>query len=137
MNSDLLLSNWIFIWFILYLCKIITYSPKLIILIGFVITIGMLFHLFINKAPKYNIFKFATLNLIMKAVPLIILYNISIIYNDFIFSTFIFIIYLLWLEINDTSFLKIYNKLIDNYINSKTNTFVSNLYDNVYKKVFR
>jgi len=137
MNSDLLFSNWVFIWFVLYLCKIIPYSPKLIILIGFVVVIGILFHLFNNNASKYNILKFATLNLFMKAIPLIILYNDSIIYDDFIFSTFIFIIYLLWLEINDNSFFKIYNKLIDNYINNHTNTFISNLYDNMYHQVLK
>jgi hypothetical protein len=73
----------------------------------------------------------------MKAIPLIILYNDLIIYDDFIFSTFIFIIYLLWLEINDNSFFKIYNKLIDNYINNRTNTFISNLYDNMYHQVLK
>jgi len=137
MNSDLLFSNWVFIWFILYLCKIIPYSPKLIILIGFLVVIGILFYLFNNNASKYNILKFITLNLFMKAIPLIILYNDLIIYDDFIFSTFIFIIYLLWLEINDNSFFKIYSKLIDNYINNRTNTFISNLYDNMYHKVLK
>jgi hypothetical protein len=135
MNSDLLFSNWIFIWFLLYLSNIIPYSPKLIILIGFVIIIGILYYLYINKASKYNLFKFALLNLFMKAIPLIILYNVIITWDDLYFSICIFTIYLIWLDINDTNFFMIYKKLINNYINNHTNTFVSNLYDNIYNKI--
>jgi hypothetical protein len=135
MNSDLLFSNWIFIWFILYLSNIIPYNPKLIILLGFVIIIGILYYLYINNAPTYNLFKFALLNLFMKAIPIVILYNISIKFEDFYFSIGIFIIYLIWLDINDTNFFTIYKKLINNYINGSTNTTISNLYDNIYNNL--
>ena len=71
----------------------------------------------------------------MKAIPIVILFNIPIKYEDFYFSFGIFIIYLIWLDINDTDFFMIYKKLINNYINDRTNTFVSNLYDNIYNKI--
>ena len=135
MNSDLLLSTWIFIWFILYLCNIIPYSPKLIILLGFVIIIGILYLLYINNAPTYNLLKFALLNLFMKAIPIVIMFNILIKCEDFYFSFGIFIIYLIWLDINDTDFFTIYKKLINNYINSSTNTTISNLYDKIYNNL--
>ena len=135
MNSDLLFSNWIFIWFILYICNLIPYSPKLIILFGFIIIIGIIYYLYINNASTYNLLKFTLLNLFMKAIPIIILYNIPITWDDLYFSISIFIIYLIWLDINDTDFFMIYKKLINNYINDRTNTFVSNLYDNIYNKI--
>ncbi len=135
MNSDLLFSNWIFIWFILYLSNIIPYSPKLIILVGFIIILGILYYLYVNKASKYNLLKFALLNLFMKAIPLIILYNVENTWDEFYFSIGIYIIYLIWLDINDTDFFTIYKKLINNYINGSTNTTISNLYDNIYNKI--
>ena len=135
MNGNLLFSNWTFIWFIAYLCNLIPYSPKLIILVGFIIIIGIIYYLYINNASKYNLLKFVLLNLFMKAIPLIILYNVAITWDDLYFSIGIFLIYLIWLDINDTSFFMIYQKLINNYINYRTNTFVSNLYDKIYNNI--
>jgi hypothetical protein len=71
----------------------------------------------------------------MKAIPIIILYNIVITWDDLYFSIGVFLVYLIWLDINDTNFFMVYQKLINNYINNHTNTFVSNLYDNIYNKL--
>lgn len=136
MNSDLLFSNWIFIWFILYLFYIIPYSPKLIILLGFGVIFFMVIYLYIKNASKYSLLKFLMLNIIMKAIPLIVLYNIPITKNDYYFSITIFILYMIWLDVNDTNIFKVYKKLINNYINGSSKTIVSNTYDEIYNNFF-
>ena len=135
MNSDLLLSNWIFVWFVLYSLYIIPCSPKLIILAGFGIIIFMIIYLYKKNASRYNLLKFTILNILMKAVPLIILYNVPITKNDFYFSITIFIIYMLWLDVNDTNIFEVYSKLMNYYIKGSSKTFVSNTYDNIYNNV--
>lgn len=136
MNSDLLFSNWIFIWFILNLFYIIPYSPKLIIILGFGIIFFMVIYLYIKNASKYSLLKFLILNIIMKAIPLIVLYNIPITKNDYYFSITIFILYMFWLDVNDTNIFKVYKKLINNYINGGSKTIVSNTYDEIYNNIF-
>ena len=133
MNSDLLLSNWIFVWFVLYLLCIIPYSPKLIILAGFGIIVFMIIYLYIKNASRYNLLKFIILNILMKIIPLIVLYNIPITENDYYFSIAIFIIYLFWLDVNETNIVEVYQKLTNYYINGSSKTLVSNAYDNIYK----
>jgi len=135
MNSDLLLSNWIFVWFVLYLLNVIPCSPKLIILAGFGIIIFMIIYLYKKNASRYNLLKFTILNILMKAVPLIILYKVPITKNDFYFSITIFIIYMLWLDVNDTNIFEVYRKLMNYYIKGSSKTFVSNTYDNIYNNV--
>jgi hypothetical protein len=53
----------------------------------------------------------------MKIIPLIVLYNIPITENDYYFSIAIFIIYLFWLDVNETNIVEVYQKLTNYYIN--------------------
>ena len=41
-----------------------------------------------------------------------------------------------WLDVNDTNIFKVYQKLINNYINGSSKTIVSNTYDEIYNNIF-
>lgn len=142
-NIDLILSYWIFLWFLLFCFGLIKFNPFLILCIGFLFSFIEIYYLIYNKASKYNIIKFSIINIIIKSIPIIILilmnknnYNI----NDIIFTIIFIVIYLLYLHINNTNVIIIYNRILDGLLYSKNSdyykTIMSKLYDYIYKELF-
>jgi len=98
---DLLPSYWIFVWFILYIYKVVPYSPKLsfvlALLFEFVIAVAMFF----NSVSKYYIGTFVFIQIIMKVIPLYILRNETIDFLPQLFYTGILLsIFYVWLSLN-------------------------------------
>ena len=99
---DYVLSNWIFVWFILYYFRILNYSPLLILLFGVLHNIILFFNT-IYKANTNNKLQFILYNFVIKIIPiLIIIQRDSTIKLIDIFATIILImLYISWLFIND------------------------------------
>jgi hypothetical protein len=136
MRFDYLFSYWILFWVILYLLKIVNYSPKFAIIIGIIeISIGGIYYIYMNIS-KYQLIKYITINTIMKIIPLLIVINDKITNNDIIVSIIYFIIYLVWLFINNQNVFDIYKKINDEYIYDlgKNKTFMNKLFDKIFKK---
>ena len=136
-RSDLIFSYWIFGWFILYYCRIITYSPKFALIIGIIENIFSVFYLIFMNTSNYKIIKFIIINICIKVIPLFIIIKDKIVWKD-IYATFIlFIIYIIWLFINNPKNLfKTYIQMINNYTtktdSKKKLTFLSYIYDKIY-----
>ncbi len=93
-KTNRLLSYWIFIYFLLYYFGIVPYNPKLLLIISIIYIIIFVIIVFLySKKIKYFLL-FITLNLLVKVIPLILIWNDKFTINDFIFS-YIFIIYIL------------------------------------------
>ena len=108
---DLILSYWLFFWWILYELKIVKSNPKLFLLIGFVVNLIML----ARKIVKHSrtVVPFIIINTIIKVIPLIALMNTVITPNDVSASLTVAVIYLFWVLININTVIKnIKNKAI-------------------------
>uniref|UniRef100_A0A6C0ATZ5 Uncharacterized protein n=1 Tax=viral metagenome TaxID=1070528 RepID=A0A6C0ATZ5_9ZZZZ len=114
---DFIFSYWIFAWFILYLVfpdKIT--SPLLAFIIAAVINLCETFYFIIAKVPVTRIIKYIIMILIAKVVPIVVIwynYNKKInTYNDMTKILFLFVIYNIYLSINNTNVITINKKIV-------------------------
>ena len=103
---DFVFSYWIFLWYILYILKLVNYNPKWGLMLGLIDNTFVLALMIFYKNSFINIFLFCFINLFIKILPLWSLrktkYEINGIYSLII----LFCIYLLWLKINNVELLK-------------------------------
>jgi len=135
-RSDFVFSYWIFTWFILYLLKIVPYSPKFVIILGIIENLFVFIYMVFYKSPIYNIIKFIIINILIKAIPLLIVWSDKIVKRDIYATIILFLIYLLWMTYNRMEIYKVYKKLLDPYIfnDNSGKTFLSKLYDSIVKR---
>jgi hypothetical protein len=88
------------------------------------------------KSPIYNIIKFIIINILIKAIPLLIVWSDKIVKRDIYATIILFLIYLLWMTYNRMEIYKVYKKLLDPYIfnDNSGKTFLSKLYDSIVKR---
>lgn len=115
-NIDLIFSYWIFAWYILYEFKCTNYSPKLALIFGLISIIFDLLLMIIYNNNIINILLFCFIQLFIKIIPLWRLRNNKI--YDLKSLSIIFIIYMVWLYINDTNFYIINKKKLYNIQNN-------------------
>jgi len=134
-RSDFIFSYWIFLWFILYLLKIVPYSPKFVIILGIIENLFAFLFMIIYNAPLYNFIKFIIINIFIKVIPLLLVWNDKIVKRDIYATIILFLIYLLWLTYNHLEIYKTYKNLLDPYIfnNENGKTILSKLYDSIVK----
>ena len=139
-RSDYIFSYWIFAWFLLYYANIVKYSPKFIIILGLIENFFIVVYLLINNSTSYKISKFIIINIVIKVIPLYLIFNDKIRYQDIYATIILFLFYLIWIYINCgiDCFYIMYQKLINSYNTMKTQemTYLSYIYDNIfYKKI--
>jgi hypothetical protein len=137
-RSDYIFSYWIFLWFILYLLKLVPYNPKIIIILGIIEILFTLIYLIVKNASIRQITKFLIINIIIKFIPLLLIYKDPIERKDIYATVILVLIYLIWMYINDVNVIKVYQKLINSYLEKKSfsETYTSQLYDKVSDKLF-
>ena len=137
-RSDYVFSYWIFLWFILYLLKLVPYNPKLIIILGIIEILFTLIYLIVKNASLRKITKFLIINIIIKFIPLLLIYKDQIEKKDIYATVILVLIYAIWMYINNVNVIKVYQKLINSYLenNSSSRTYFSKLYDIAFNKLF-
>jgi len=129
-------SNWVFVWFLLFILKIIKYNPFLLLVTAYIITVCEITYLLYNKISYNNLKKFIIINVILKLIPIIILilikknnYNT----NDIIFTIILTTIYYIYLLINNKNLEIVYKKISNSYLDNNSNdkSFISKLYDKI------
>ena len=63
---DLLFSNWILVWSILFVLKIVKSNPFFILIIAVIFNFGMIAYLLIKGCPLYDVIMLATLIFVLK-----------------------------------------------------------------------
>ena len=92
-----LFSTWVFIWFVLYYFKFVSYSPKFwIIFITTYALSSIMYMIYIQLNISY-IFVIIILTMISKVIPLYLIKNDSMIIKDILLGFLLGIIYLFWL----------------------------------------
>lgn len=129
-------SYWIFIWFLLYYFKFTKYNPLLTLIIGYIITVGELIYLISQKTNKYNLIKFTVINIIIKVIPILLIYNHKITFKEFVINFYIFLIYIITMAIMNINPTDIYKKVLNTYIqdDNKYQSVFSKFYDYLFKK---
>ena len=100
-NIDFIFSYWIFTWYLLYEFKYIKYSPKLALIVALIDNMVLLLLMIINNNNIINILLFSFVQLCIKIIPLWRLRNNNI--YDLKSLCILFIIYMIWLFINNTN----------------------------------
>ena len=139
---DIIFSNWIFIWFLLYWSGLIKYNPFFIFIMVFIIcNLYLIYAYYYKKLNNYNIYKLLVLNFLFKFIPIMILIltkNNKFNINDILFSIVFFILYQIYLHINNTNMIDIYSILLEGFLsdNDIYKGQGSKLYDYIYKEYF-
>jgi hypothetical protein len=116
LRFDLVFSYWIYLWYILYVFKIASYSPKFPLVLGLFDNIIILIMMIMHGKSSATIFYFIVINTLIKVVPLYYLRNEKIRIKDIYFTICLFSIFIIWLYINKQSLTGnaklIYNSLL-------------------------
>ena len=99
---DLVLSYWIFVWFVLYIYNIIPYSPHLTLVLALLIEVIVFSLMLLNGISKYFIGVFIIIQILLKIIPLYILRNETINYqSQLLYMGVLAAMYAAWLLINN------------------------------------
>jgi hypothetical protein len=100
-RPDLIFSYWIYLWYILYIFKILKYNPKLAIICGMFENFIILILMYIYNTKKILVILFIIMFFILKLFPLYTIWNDKIkLKDDIINTSLLFIIYLIWIRLN-------------------------------------
>ena len=133
-RTDLLFSYWIFAWAILYFMNILTVAPKLLIILALLEVVYAVYVALIKKYTMYGIIRLLFMNFWIKVVPLYYLWDVSITYKELMYSSLLFVVYLIWLYMNNQTFYNVYNTII-NIKNYRDVTAFAQGYDIVYNYI--
>ena len=134
-RPDFIFSYWIFVWFILYFTHIVTINPKLWLIIALLENIISILVISL-KSKMYIIIRFIIINFFIKAIPLYLIWNTKIHSIDVVCSLLLFVIYLLWLYINNFTIYALYKMIYNSHIHNSTYTgHLSYLYDKIYNYI--
>lgn len=103
LRADLVFSYWIYVWYLLYVFKITSFSPKFPLILGLIDNIIMLILMLMYGTSNRTIFYFITINTLIKVLPLYYLRNEPIRLKDIYFTILLFGIFVLWLRVNEQS----------------------------------
>jgi hypothetical protein len=138
-------SYWIFIWFLLYYFELIKYNPILILILGYIFTLFEFIYLILNKISYYNGIKFFIINVIIKLIPIILIfrmnkYKLEINIRDIYVSIYLIFTYIIIMIIFNKNPLDYYKRMITTYleINNKKEykSVFSKLYDYIVYNIY-
>ena len=106
---DFVASYWLFAWWVLYYSGIVPFNPKFFLLLA---TIENVFG-FIFILPLENVPSALFINIFLKVVPLILVWNTVTTKRDIVFGLFLGLVYIAWLRVNREEVLKVRTPLTD------------------------
>ena len=101
---DFVFSYWIFSWYLLYELGITSFNPKFALTIALFENIIQLCMMFYFKNTIINIIMFCFINLFIKIIPLWRLRNTNYNLIDVYATLILFIVLLLWMDVNDMKY---------------------------------
>lgn len=104
-SIDTIFTYWILVWYFFYISRIITYSPKIALILGIIhnlVTLSLLLYykIFLQIGKYQTIFSFISIMILVKVIPLYIIRKDKYRWKDFVFLCFLFLIYSLWINEN-------------------------------------
>ena len=133
LRADLVFSYWIYVWFILYACKYLKYSPKFALILGLLDNTVMLLFMSLFGTSMRTIFYFVIINTTIKVLPLYYLRQERITAKDVYFTCGLFIIFVVWLHINEQSLIGNIKTIHDSLLYGKNETPFMSLHSSIEK----
>lgn len=127
LRADLVFSYWIYAWFIIYFLNYTKYSPKIALILGLLDNIVMLFLMILWSTSLKTIIWFIIINTLIKVVPLYYLRTEPYKMKDVYFTMGLFLIYIIWLHINNQSLVGNIKIIHDSLLYGKNETPFMNL----------
>lgn len=121
-RPDFIFSNWMFVWFILYWFKFTQYNPKAVFILGVFENIITVFLAIYYKTSAIYIIYFLGIIVFFKMLLLYLIWNTRFLMKDFIATILVTLVYLTWLQLNNTNVVDLYRKVITSVINEKNET---------------
>lgn len=119
---DLIFSNWIIVWFILYWFKFTQYNPKAVLILGVFENLVTVILAIYYKTRVIYIFYFLFLIILCKTFLLYLIWNTRFSTNDIYASILVMMVYLIWLQLNNTNVIDLYRKVVTSVIKEKNET---------------
>ena len=119
LRVDLIFTNWIFLWFVLYLVDLTEYSPKIAFIISIIENIGALLLLETANTRTLSSMFFI---IIIKFMAFFVVRNSRIRMQDVMAFVVLFLIYVAWVHINNESVIGYYKKIQQSLNNNDNNT---------------
>jgi len=121
-------SSWIFLWFILYYFKFLSYNPFIFLIIAFIIgTSYGIYYFIINNTKKEIIHKYIIINFVGKIIPAILIYNNKISINDIYFGLILYLFFIIFIIINKLHIFNEYHLYYDSMLYKNDNIYISNI----------
>ena len=127
LRFDMVFSYWIFVWYILYIYKYTSYSPKFALATGLIYNIFILILMLYRKISIKTIFWFIIINTLIKVLPLYYLKNEEYKMKHVYFMFGLFMVYIIWLYINKQSLIANIKKTHLSLLYGKNDTPFMNL----------
>jgi hypothetical protein len=107
---DLVLSYWVFIWYLFYYFGFIKANPKLALILALIANLFILSHKkLIGNITSIRFILFVIIQTIIKLIPLYTLRNVKINFNEDVNGVIVItLLYSIWLYINNKTPLDIY-----------------------------
>jgi hypothetical protein len=116
---DFIFSYWIFLWYLLYIFKIIKYNPKFAIYCGIIENTIIILLMIYYKTDSKILIYFLIMFFILKIIPLYTLLDTKILKNDIFITILLFIIYLFWIFVNNKTIIDFNKQIIDMILYNK------------------
>jgi len=111
-RADKFFSIWIFIYTIAYIFKIVPYNPIILIYIALTFFVFSLFIIIYYLNENSLLFYYIMINTIAKIIPLFIIINNKITYNDIIFTVYFILLYVIYMQIIKEDIICVYRDYI-------------------------
>ena len=122
LRFDLVFSYWIYIWYLFYIYRFTSYSPKFALGLGIIDNIIMLALMIYFGSNVKTIFYFILINTLIKVVPFYTLRNEMIRFKDIYFTIILFIIFIIWLHKNEQNLIGNIKLIHDSLLYNKNQT---------------
>jgi len=132
-RADKFFSIWIFIYTIAYIFKIVPYNPIILIYIALTFFAFSLFIIIYYLNENSLLFYYIMINTIAKIIPLFIIINNKITYNDMIFTVYFILLYVIYMQIIKEDIICVYRDYIE-FIIDKDKGRESSFY-NIYIQI--
>jgi len=106
---DLVLSYWVFAWYLLYIAGLPVGNPKLALMVALTMNCMNLLYMIYSRSPFIRIILFILVQICIKVIPLYTLRKQKVHWQHDIMSLgIVSILYVAWLYINHTSIQDVY-----------------------------
>ena len=122
LRIDYIFSYWILFSFVLYELGVITYNPKLLLVAGLVENVGSIALLLLYRVPWITTGLFIINTILIKGIPLLLVWKDKIRSKDIYFSIGVFAFYNLWIQYNHINIFQFYSDIMESIINERNNT---------------